>query len=173
MDYSFFTRCAEKVIADFRGITTNVSCHSAPSTSAVAANPNCSTCLPNNNANLFKDADCVQCWLALGYAWGRCGALQGSGLTFYASEAVHLEGKVGWNGNNLTELTCGPDYFKLVGIANTNNSLTKTVQTPSTVSTTFNSLPAHYGLYFAINIFKIDYWALPANFNATTSPNKL
>ena len=53
--------------------------------SKVVADKNCSVCLSTQIGAVYRDPSCLQCWVNMGYAWGRCGALVSGGLTFYGS----------------------------------------------------------------------------------------
>ena len=131
---------------------------------------NCSICLSSKTGQIYQHPNCLQCWIALGYAWGRCGPLSSGGLTFYASEAVNQEGALGWQGPpELTSFTCTSDYINIVGVPNIANNQLNTIPSPTSISTTFINLPTHYGLYFAINIFKVDHWAVASSVNANSS----
>lgn len=101
--------------------------------------------------------------------WGRCRPLSTSSLTFYASGAQPTSGTAGWKSPGLTTYQCTSDYQNLVGIPNILNNLNNTAASPTTLSTTFENLPSHYGLRFTINIFKVDYWAEPT----TSTANKV
>ena len=88
IDYAFHRLCIDKVASQYRKQPVMAVCLTSPSLSEVSLNSNCSACLGSTSNNIYKESTCIECWVSLGYAWGRCAVLSSSGLTFYASEGL-------------------------------------------------------------------------------------
>lgn len=102
--------------------------------------------------------------------------MRSSGLSFYASEAILGQNSSGWVGTGVTTYSCTTDYIDLIGIPNVLNNTNSTTPVPTTLASTFNNLPSHFGINFVLTVFKVDYWGyVPAtnlsNINRLTPLN--
>ena len=103
--------------------------------------------------------ECVECWTAIGLSRGKCGPITNSGDVFFASDlALGVSDTSSWSGAQATSYSCGSNYVNLFGIAPDPN-----ITATSTLTYTLQHLPAHSGLSFIFNIFKIDQWGASPN----------
>jgi hypothetical protein len=166
-DLTFNSSCVDAIVAQYSGTAHNITCPGAPNNGEVTANANCAACLDSPNPALYKDSNCVQCWVDFGYGWGRCASTSSSGLSFFSRETTQGNQSNGWRGQGVITYACGKDYPALTGVPNLPNNSNHSTAVPTSLTSSFTNLPNHYGLSFALDLFKVDYWAFTPDPNGT------
>lgn len=121
---------------------------------SLLANSNCNLCLSNNsNGDYYSSNSCQQCWISNNLGWGKCDPVATSSYTLYLSSLeTQSQNTAVWSSSkSLSTYSCTNDYTNLYGIASSN------ANTPTTMTFSVSSLPAHQGLTVFMNIFKVDY----------------